>query len=445
MSPSVAAKLVIKQKYRCKQCGTMCQVDTTTLARLHMLADSSDDATKAGAPSHAAPARSSQADIASATHVPGAQPHDVHVALPADAPARADTGQADVNDQTPPISHVPPAIRGSAESVDAQQPEQHAGERIAPPGPQSCSGNRVIVTISSDENDEAEPCADGLVPGQVATHSAPHVEASAGGAEADAAAAAAAEQQRHDAQPHEPSCERKASSDQACASADDDADFDMHTLSAPPPAVQESRPPPPRRRLPPTLAHVKAESTKAEDVKAKPAKAAPIKGGGATARRVKAEPLKAEPLEAEPVKSEPIKGEPIKAELMKAEPIKAELIKAEPALEAAPTAPHPASPKSEPATAPAPAATAAVAVAAADDDEDAAPPEDTFTGYAPAKLTVGRPHPDAAIESTSLAAVPPPTVTHELAIQARFQHSCSCSTRECLRVAHEAVQHTRAD
>ncbi len=38
----------------------------------------------------------------------------------------------------------------------------------------------------------------------------------------------------------------------------------------------------------------------------------------------------------------------------------------------------------------------------------------TFTDYKPAKLSFGKQHPDAVVETASLAAVEPPDVTYEL-------------------------------
>lgn len=51
-------------------------------------------------------------------------------------------------------------------------------------------------------------------------------------------------------------------------------------------------------------------------------------------------------------------------------------------------------------------------------DSDAAP-EDTFTQYVPARLRIGKPHPDPAVETTSLAAVLPPAATYQLNLDVR--------------------------
>lgn len=41
----------------------------------------------------------------------------------------------------------------------------------------------------------------------------------------------------------------------------------------------------------------------------------------------------------------------------------------------------------------------------------------TFTDYKPAKLSYGKQHPDAVVETASLAAVEPPDVTYELHLE----------------------------
>lgn len=55
-----------------------------------------------------------------------------------------------------------------------------------------------------------------------------------------------------------------------------------------------------------------------------------------------------------------------------------------------------------------------------DDEDDGEEGEvaDTFLDYAPSKLPYGEPHPDAVVETASLAAVEPPDVTYELAAHA---------------------------
>lgn len=42
--------------------------------------------------------------------------------------------------------------------------------------------------------------------------------------------------------------------------------------------------------------------------------------------------------------------------------------------------------------------------------------------YKPAKLAIGRPHPDPVVETASLAAVEPPDITYEPAVRCR----CCC-------------------
>ncbi|EFN59033.1 hypothetical protein CHLNCDRAFT_137726 [Chlorella variabilis] len=49
-----------------------------------------------------------------------------------------------------------------------------------------------------------------------------------------------------------------------------------------------------------------------------------------------------------------------------------------------------------------------------EDDADDSEVRDTFMEYKPAKLSFGRPHPDAVVETASLAAVEPPDITYHL-------------------------------
>lgn len=44
---------------------------------------------------------------------------------------------------------------------------------------------------------------------------------------------------------------------------------------------------------------------------------------------------------------------------------------------------------------------------------------ETFADYKPVKLTIGKPHPDAVVESTSLASVEPVDITYELSLPQR--------------------------
>lgn len=52
-----------------------------------------------------------------------------------------------------------------------------------------------------------------------------------------------------------------------------------------------------------------------------------------------------------------------------------------------------------------------------DDEGEEHEPGEVFADYRPAKLQAGEPHPDPVVETASLAAVEPPDVTHDLAIQ----------------------------
>jgi len=46
----------------------------------------------------------------------------------------------------------------------------------------------------------------------------------------------------------------------------------------------------------------------------------------------------------------------------------------------------------------------------------------TFTDYKPAKLSYGKQHPDAVVETASLAAVEPPDVTYELHLDEQIEN-----------------------
>lgn len=88
------------------------------------------------------------------------------------------------------------------------------------------------------------------------------------------------------------------------------------------------------------------------------------------------------------------------------------------------------------------------AVVSADDDEEVDEEEeeelgyaDTFADYMPAKVKVGKPHPDSVVETSSMASVPPPDVWYTLSLPPEVPERRYLSALQLEAVIYACQQH----
>uniref|UniRef100_A0A2P2LR73 PHD-type domain-containing protein n=1 Tax=Rhizophora mucronata TaxID=61149 RepID=A0A2P2LR73_RHIMU len=72
-----------------------------------------------------------------------------------------------------------------------------------------------------------------------------------------------------------------------------------------------------------------------------------------------------------------------------------------------------------------------VAIEVEREEDEGGPVGETFTDYRPAKLSIGPPHPDPIVETSSLSAVQPPEPTYELKIKDKLEKTKALS---CLQI-----------
>lgn len=72
-----------------------------------------------------------------------------------------------------------------------------------------------------------------------------------------------------------------------------------------------------------------------------------------------------------------------------------------------------------------------VAIEVEREEDEGGPAGETFTDYRPSKLSIGPPHPDPIVETSSLSAVQPPEPTYELKIKDELEDS---KTLSCLQI-----------
>lgn len=81
-----------------------------------------------------------------------------------------------------------------------------------------------------------------------------------------------------------------------------------------------------------------------------------------------------------------------------------------------------------------------------DDDAEANQDEeyheaDTYSDYTPSKLTIGQPHPDPVVETSSLATVEPPDITYALKLPNNVIDNCLLSALQLESVVYASQQH----
>lgn len=68
---------------------------------------------------------------------------------------------------------------------------------------------------------------------------------------------------------------------------------------------------------------------------------------------------------------------------------------------------------------------------------------DTFTDYRPSKLSIGPPHPDPVVETSSLSAVQPPEPTYELKIAEEMEKSSALSSLQLETIIYASQRHSQ--
>lgn len=68
---------------------------------------------------------------------------------------------------------------------------------------------------------------------------------------------------------------------------------------------------------------------------------------------------------------------------------------------------------------------------------------ETYSDYAPAKLKIGRPHPDPVVETSSLSTVEPPDITYELKLPSKVVDSAMLSALQLESVIYASQQHSQ--
>jgi len=77
------------------------------------------------------------------------------------------------------------------------------------------------------------------------------------------------------------------------------------------------------------------------------------------------------------------------------------------------------------------------------DDEEMVDAAETYADYMPSKLKIGRQHPDAVVESSSLASVPHPDITYKVMLPEDTINSGSLSALQLEAVTYACQQHER--
>ncbi|XP_065892542.1 protein strawberry notch homolog 1-like isoform X2 [Dysidea avara] len=75
------------------------------------------------------------------------------------------------------------------------------------------------------------------------------------------------------------------------------------------------------------------------------------------------------------------------------------------------------------------------------DDEDEYGAASTYANYLPAKLRIGRPHPDSVVESSSLSSVAPPSVWFDLKLPSEVVDECKLSALQLEAIVYSCQQH----
>lgn len=82
-----------------------------------------------------------------------------------------------------------------------------------------------------------------------------------------------------------------------------------------------------------------------------------------------------------------------------------------------------------------------VAVEVEQEEDEGGTVGETFTDYRPPKLSIGPPHPDPIVETSSLSAVQPPEPTYDLAIKDEIEHSKGLSCLQLETLVYASQRH----